>query len=109
MDFDTTIVLRAEGLSKALLLDGVRSTIFQLQTEVNFVLILVKEVIEGVSHRRSINLRSVRQARGLLHRRAHLPVLVGVDLGNHGRQDRLDVVCRLRVINEILLVSIKLE
>jgi len=45
----------------------------------------------------------------LLLRLGQLPLLVSVDLSDHGREHRLDVVGSLRVAHKVILVFVQVE
>ena len=70
---------------------------------------LVEEVIERVSCGCGVDFGSLGKACRRHHGRVQLPLLLAFDLGDHGGQDRLDVVGCLRIVNEVFVVSIKFE
>jgi len=114
MDFETFVVSAGHSFDNALLLDRVGTTILKLESAIDLMLELIKEIVERlslscgivkVSHRGVLS----KTWRLLLLRRGQLPLLIGVDLSDHGRKHRLDVVGSLRVAHKVILVFVHVE
>lgn len=59
MNLETIVELLAESVCEAPSLNRIGATVLELQAAADLVLILVKEIIQGLSHCRVINLRDL--------------------------------------------------
>ena len=109
VDLDAAVVAGAKGLSNALLLDGVGTSVLELESTLDIMLEFFEEVVQRFSLSGGIvDLATVDIESGcvLLLGQGELPLVVDLDLGDHGRQDALDVVCSFRVINKVILIGV---
>ena len=109
VDLDAAVVAGAKGLSDALLLDGVGTSVLELESTLDIMLEFLEKVVQRLSLSGGIvDLATVDIESGcvLLLGQRELPLVVDLDLGDHGRQDALDVVCRFCVINKVILIGV---